>query len=164
MHNLASDSFVINDEAILEIDSYDVPESLTFAYPTRLADSWMALPECIVQRAMGTGPTQLHITLYTGSTSDQDGRKRSRNPLTEYKRKQTIDRRGDYIFDARYEANSNVGHYIVDTIPKILLARKVLSERLGQDVKIDAVLKDSASRMSLELFAAFGIATISTEA
>src|SRR6478736_9968147 len=146
MHNLASDSFVINDEAILEIDSYDVPESLTFAHPTRMADSWMALPECIVQRAMRTGPTRLHIKLFAGITSDLEwARKRTRNPLTEYKRKQIIDRRGDYIFDARYEANSNVGHYVVDTIPKILLARKLLSEKLGQDVEIHAILQEESS-------------------
>ena len=28
---------------------------------------------------------------------------------------------GRFVFDARYEADTNIGHYIVDTIPKVLV-------------------------------------------
>ena len=165
MENYVLDTSSQEGEATVEIDSYNLPESLTFAHSTRMADSWQALPECVVQRAMQVGPASVQISLFTGSTADLGvGHLQTRDPIKRMKRAQTIDRRGDYFFDARYEVDSNVGHYIVDTIPKMLVARDFLSERAGREVELHAILKEGSSPMSFQAFSAFGIPTLATEA
>jgi hypothetical protein len=152
------------DEMIAGIDPYDVPESMTFAHSTRMADSWQALPECILQRAMRVGRGCLKVSTFQGSTADPGAnRLPTRNPMKMVRRAQTVDRHGDYIFDTRYEVDSNVGHYIVDTIPKLLVARELISKREGRNVELHAVLKENSSGMSFQAFHAFGIPTIATE-
>lgn len=155
----------MDTEVTVGIESYDLPESLTFAHSTRTADSWQALPECIVQRAMRVGEASLRVSIVTGSTADLgDSRRQTRNPVKRMKRTQTIDRHGDYFFDTRYEIDTNVGHYIVDTIPKMIVARNALSLREGREIELHAVLKEGSSSMSVEAFRAFGIPTLATEA
>ncbi len=165
MGNPAADVPRIDGGVVVGIEPYDLPESMTFAHSTRMADSWQALPECIVQRAMRVGRASLHVSIFTGSTADLGAnRAPTQNPIKQIKRAQTVDRHGDYLFDTRYEVDSNVGHYIVDTIPKILVAKDFISKREGREVELYAILKEGSSPMSFEIFRAFGIPTLATEA
>ncbi len=165
MENPVPETSLMEGEITVGIDSYDLPESITFGHPTRMGSSWQALPEYILQRAMQVGRASVEISIHTGSTADLDiGRRDTRNPIRKIKRAQTVNRHGDYLFDTRYEVDSNVGHYIVDTIPRVLVARDFLSKREGREVEVHAILKEGSSRMSFEAFHAFGIPTLATEA
>jgi len=164
MGSLVADAPLKDGEMVVGIASYDMPQSMTFAHSTRMADSWQALPECIAQRAMNSGPANVQVSIFEGNTDDLRPRAPTRNPIKQIKRSHTIDRRDTYIFDARYEIDSNVGHYIVDTIPKVLVARDALSKMEGRDVQVHVVLMEASSPMSFQAFEAFGIPTLATEA
>ena len=148
----------------IPIEGYVVPESKTFAHATRMADCWRAAPEEIVQPAMRVGPGELHVAVAEGSTRELNIVRRTRSPLKMLHRKQTMDMAGKYVFDTRYEVDTNIGHYIVDTIPKILSARQALAAASGEKVEIQAVLKEGTSRLSIESFANFSIPVVCTEA
>ncbi len=148
----------------IAIDGYVTPESKTFAHATRMADCWRAAPEEIVQPEMRVGPGELHIHVFEGSTKHLDIVRRTRNPIKMLHRKQTMDLGGRYVFDTRYEVDSNIGHYIVDTIPKVLAARDAISAEVGEAIAIHAVLREGTSRLSRESFANLSIPTLCTEA
>jgi hypothetical protein len=152
-------------DAGVTVDPYRVPESMTFAHSTRMADSWRPTPERIMQPAMQVGPASVHVDVFEGSTAELDiARWRTRHPIKRLKRARTVELRGAFVYDTRYEIDSNVGHYVVDTVPKILAARAAIAECLGADVEVHAILREGTSRMSTEVFQAFGIPTLATEA
>ena len=148
----------------IPIDGYRIPESKTFAHSTRMADSWRPIPEEVVQPEMIVGPAEMQVKVFDSSTKQLNNARRTKNPLKMLHRTQTMDLSGRFVYDARYEVETNVGHYIVDTIPKILAARSAISEDLGKDIAIHAVLREGSSKLSLDIFANFGIPVVSTEA
>ncbi len=148
----------------IPFDGYVIRESKTFAHSTRMADCWRATPEEVGRPEMRVGPGELHIDVFEGSTKQLNIVRRTRNPLTMLHGKQTMDMTGRLVFDTRYETDTNIGHYIVDTIPKILAARKAISAELGDDVEIHAVLKERTSQLSRESFANLSIPVVCTEA
>ena len=118
-----------------------------------------------MQPAMQVGPAQIRIETFEGSTDELDRpRRATRHPLRLLKRRRTVETSGCVVFDTRYEIDTNVGHYLVDTVPKILVARRLLAERYGADVEVRAVLREGSTPMSRDVFAAFGIPTLATEA
>lgn len=148
----------------IPIDGYAIPESRTFAHSTRMADSWRAAPEEVVQPEMRVGAAEVSLKVFDGSTSQLGNVRRTRNPIKMLHRYQTMDLSGRYVYDARYEVDTNVGHYIVDTIPKILVARTAIAADLGKEIDIHAVLREGSSKLSREVFANFGIPVVVTEA
>ena len=148
----------------ISINGYVIPESKTFAHSTRMADSWRAAPERVIQPEMNVGSAEINIKVFDGSTSQLGIARKTRNPLKLLHRRQTLDMTDCFIYDTRYEVDSNVGHYIADTIPKILAAKTSISAATGNEVDVYAILKEGSSRMSVEVFENLGIPVVSTEA
>lgn len=151
-------------ELVAEVPGYTIPESRTFAHRTRLAESWHAFPEEIVWSELEVGGGALTIRVFDGDTGQLDVRRPTKNPLRMARRLATLDLSGKFVFDARYETDTNMGHYVVDTVPRILTARSRLSAELGREVEIQTILRHRPTEMAVQVFRRLGLPVITTEA
>lgn len=146
------------------VPGYDIPESLVFAHSTKMHDAWMALPERIVTPATRVEPFVLTIKVADRNTGELGYLRPTRNPIRLLKRRRTIDMSGRFIYDARYQIDSNMGHYLIVTVARILAARRRLSEELGEDVVIHTILRERPLSMAIQVFEALDLPVIATEA
>ena len=129
-------------EIKIQVKPYTIPSGITFAHSTRMADSWSPHPESIIMPEKKVGSNQLRISIFEGNTDKLRFDRPTKNPIRLLHRLETLDMNGKFIFDARYEVDTNVGHYIVDTIPKILTAREYLSKEMGREIVLYAILRE----------------------
>ena len=152
-------------ELKITIPGFDILESQTFAHSTRIADAHRTSPERILQPAMKVGLGELTVRVFDGSTDElRIKRPRTKNPFRILRRRHTADRSGEYLFDARYEVDTNMGHYLVGVIPFIFAARKQLSAELSQEIEIHVIVRENPNPMVLQIFDAIGIPLMATEA
>ena len=139
--------------------SFPVAPSKMFTYPTRLADSWKpAIQEICLPPYEVTRP-EIVITAGVGSTR-QLGIKNARSIKgrlrSQLKRLMPpIEMHDEYIFDSRYEIDSNIAHVVDNVVSAVLAARNVYS-------RIAVVLGAGASTMATNAFKILGIPTICT--
>lgn len=146
------------------VPGYEIPESRVFAHPTKMADAWSATPEEVVAPAQRVGPTELVVEVADRNTAELGYRRPTRNPVRRMKRWRTIDMSGRFVYDARYQIDSNMGHYLAGTAAKILAARRRLAEEFGEDVAIHVILRDRPLPMAIQVFEALGLPVVTTEA
>ena len=146
-----------------ETPAFTMLATVIFAHRSRVADSWVALPEVIVQSPRHVNQGQVTIQVGRGSTSELNIPFHSRNPLRILDHRRTIELPGKYIFDSRYDTPANIAHQITSVAMRMLLARKEISSRLGRDVEISMILHRGASPMALALHEQLGIPTIQTD-
>ncbi len=151
-------------EIKIQVNSYTIPNGITFAHSTRMADSWTSHSECIIMPEKEVGSNELSVNVFEGNTDQLRLERPTKNPIRLLHRYRNLDMNGKFIFDARYEIDTNVGHYIVDTIPKILTVKECLSKKIGREVDIYAILREQPRKMALDVFEALGIPVIATEA
>ncbi|MBW4693008.1 MAG: hypothetical protein KME27_14735 [Lyngbya sp. HA4199-MV5] len=76
--------------------------------------------------------------------------------------KRSLDYEGHFIFDARGETDKNIAHLLENICTPVLLAKKLLSEKLKRPVEINVVLKENASNLSKDLFSTLNIPILCT--
>ncbi|MBD2113750.1 MULTISPECIES: glycosyltransferase family 61 protein [Cyanophyceae] len=144
-----------------------IPASMIFSHPTALGDTLRPAIERIFLPEEYLHPLQVKIDVKTGQTGPRKpGSQRSKiyKALCKaVKGTQVLDYPEKFLFDGRQELDTNIGHVIENLAAPALLAKQMLSKRLGQDVDVHVVLRERAPNLAREVFATLGIPVIYTD-
>lgn len=152
----------------IEVPEIIMEPSAMFAYPTCMADVYTPSIEqiCLPERRF----PQLNMNIrvapgHTGARTTGSIGWKLYNTLSRVTRSATptLTFPDQFIFDARFDTEKNIGHVIDHAITPVLFAQKKLSERLNRDVKIHVILIERASELGLQAYEALGIPTICTD-
>jgi hypothetical protein len=141
---------------------YHVPESILFAYPTRLSASWEVRPEKIIKDSLDVDRGEIRIQVKEETTQERCGR--SKNPLRWVRGHSNLRLPDKLVFDGRFETDKNIAHVMREVVARVLLARKSLAPVLGFEPEIHVILRAGASRMSQEIHRIIGIPVILSDA
>jgi hypothetical protein len=141
---------------------YHLPESILFAYPTRMSASWEILPEKIIKEPLDADPGEIRVVVSHGTS--RETRNRSKNPLRWLAARSTLKLSDQFIYDARFETDGNIAHQIQYVAAPVLLARQSLAPVLGAEPEIHVILRSGASGMSQEIHRILGIPVILSDA
>jgi capsular polysaccharide biosynthesis protein len=140
-----------------------IPSAIVLGHKTYLLDAWLQIPEKIILPEVKTTGGGFDLEIINGSTNDLDYFRPKRNPLKFLKRQNTTTIEKKVIFDARYEVDTNISHYLLDTLTRILIARDVLSQNGMQSAEIVVILKENSSELARNFFKTLNYQTIETE-
>jgi Glycosyltransferase 61 len=145
--------------------SISVAQSKIFTHPTRLADCWVpAIQEINLPGYQLTRP-KIEIVVEESRTGLL-GRSRNINSLKNYKlalksvRKKflsAIQLNDRYLFDSRYEIDSNISHLLDNVVPAVLLARQTFPSLV-------VIMRSKATTMAKTVFDLLRIPIICTDA
>ena len=141
-----------------------IPPGMVFGHRTQLLDAWQKMPEKIILPEIRSTGGQMDVEILDSPTHDLTVRRRTKNPIRLFRRTRTISIENRIIFDARYETDSNVSHYLLDTMPRILLAKELLSSHGIDEARLLVVLRERAHPVAKRFFGSLGIETFETEA
>jgi hypothetical protein len=149
------------------LPGFTAEPSMTFAYPTRLADLYTPEVERIYLPERHYPEVTVDITVKTGDTAERpcktiktkayQGLRRALNQISR------LDRSGQFIFDARFDTDKNISHVIDNIAFPVLFAQRALSKQLGQAITIHVVLREKAISLATRVYEALGIPIICTD-
>ncbi|MBD2023237.1 glycosyltransferase family 61 protein [Leptolyngbya sp. FACHB-711] len=149
------------------IPGYVVDSALMFAYPTCAADVYTAFTETILlpEESVPEKNVQIQVNSKdTGARQTGSWKWKVHNKLNQaLKGSETLDFSGRFVYDGRYDTEKNISHIIDNVATPVLLAKKALSEHLGQEAKIYVVLNASATELARQVYDGLGIPTICTD-
>jgi ribosomal protein L20 len=133
----------------LPSESISIAASKLFTYPTRMANCWApAIQEIylsgylrsrprteilVEDNATSTGRKKKAVNLWTGYRGAISNIYRSLLP--------TIEMNADYVFDARYDADGNISHVLINIAPAALMVQRAIPS-------VVAVLRADATAMA----------------
>lgn len=140
-----------------------IPCGIVLGHRTHLLDAWLKIPEKIILPEVKTTGGRFDLEIINGSTNDLDYFRPNKNPLKILKRQHTTNISNQVIFDARYEVDSNISHYLLDTLTRILIAKDLMNKNGMQDTEIIVILKENPSQLAKNFFKTLNYQTIETE-
>lgn len=150
-----------------KVSKFTTQYSTFFTYPTYTADVYKATIEEVRLPVIEYPEINVKISAtpgYTGLNQNCTFRRTLLNKLKNPTQKRLIlDYSGQFIYDSRYDTEKNIGHVIDHIFTQVLLAQKLLSERLKRQIKIHVVLRANAAEMGRSAYEAIGIPTICTD-
>ncbi|MFQ4139617.1 glycosyltransferase 61 family protein [Nodosilinea sp. PGN35] len=144
-----------------------IPASMIFSYPTALGDTLRPAIERIFLPEEYLHPLQVKIDVssrQTGPREPVSKRARLHKALRNaVKGVQVLDYPERFLFDGRKELDTNIGHVIENLAAPALLAKQMLSKRLGQDIDVHVILRERAPGLAREVFETLKIPVIYTD-
>ncbi|WP_190740726.1 glycosyltransferase 61 family protein [Phormidium tenue] len=140
---------------------------MIFSHPTALGDTLRPAIERIFMPEEYLHPLHLKIDVTSGQTGPRKwGSKRWKLYKKLYsmvKGVQILDCSEKFLFDGRSELDTNIGHVIENIAAPALLAKQMLSKRLGQNIDVHVILKERAPNLAREVFETLKIPVIYTD-
>ena len=123
-----------------------------------MLNSWTPAIQEINLVGSSITPPEIEVSVREGSTRSL-GIKQTRNPLKAayHKLLRPIHRNNEYVFDSRYEIDTNIAHVLDNTVSAALIARKTYP-------KITVILRSNACAMAQTAFNLLGIPILCTDA
>jgi hypothetical protein len=150
-----------------KIPGFTMESAMIFSHTTRLADLYTPSPEQIYLPEKFFPDVDVNIEVQTENTGPQmTGSQRwkfAKRLASLVKGDSTIDRQGQFIFDARFDTDKNPSHVIDNICLPILYAQQVISEHLDQDVKIQVILTETPSSLARQMYETLDIPVICTD-
>jgi len=148
---------------IKQFDEHTIPGGTVFGHRTHLLDAWTRMPEIITLPDIKVIGGAFEIELTDGDTNSLGYTNSTNNPIRLIKQRTNTQVPERYIYDARYEVDTNVGHYLIDTVTKILLAYQMLEINGKDRDKLVVIIRSKPDRIARELFSTLGIPVIETD-
>lgn len=149
------------------LPAINIPASMIFSHPTALGDTLRPAIERIFMPEEYLHPLQIRIDVTSGQTGPRKwGSKRwklYKKLYTMVKGVQVLDCAEKFLFDGRSELDTNIGHVIENLAAPALLAKQMLSKRLGHDIDVHVILKERAPNLAREVFQTLNIPVIYTD-
>jgi hypothetical protein len=138
----------------------EIPASSMFTYPTRLSDTWMPAIQRVLLPQLQVRRPEIKFIGRSRSISTA-GTSASNLIGSAFKRalqkvRPSIDIGSDYLFDARYDTDSNVAHVLCNIASMVLAIR---NECPG----IRVILRSNATSMARSVFALLKLSTLCTD-
>jgi Glycosyltransferase 61 len=145
----------------------NIPASMIFSHPTALGDTLRPAIERIFMPEEYLHPLQVKIDVNSDQTGPRKwGSRRWKLYKAMYnavKGVQVLDHPEKFLFDGRPELDTNIGHVIENIAAPALLAKQILSKRLGQSINVHVILRERAPNLAQEVFETLGIPVIYTD-
>jgi hypothetical protein len=163
--NLQADSACLKFQ--VDVPGYDQEPSAIFTYPSHMADLYMAAIEQIHVPGKTVAPLQTQIQVapkHTGAKVNGSLAWKVYRGLTNvFQTRPTLELPDQYIFDARFDADSNISHILENIATPVFLAQKVISNYLNKDIKIQVIVRKRVSKLALETYETLQIPLICTD-
>ncbi len=146
----------------LSSKTIDVPPSMRFTYPTRLANAGTASIMQIYMPGHKVNKPELKISIRPDSTQSLEIKpKKKYHPKRLYKilyKKITplIQMEDEYIFDARYDVDGNMAHILTNVVPALLAAKEIVPQ-------ITVILRSKACSMAINAYKLLGFDVLCTD-
>jgi hypothetical protein len=152
-----------------EVPDLIVEPTLIFNYPTALVDVYSPAVEQIYQPAFNYQVTNAVVNVASSIThqkKDESWRRKTLHQVAQlfHAKEEIVDCSGQFIFDTRWEQGIHIGHVLQKLVTPLLYAQKLLSEHLGKEIKMTAIVSNNAPKIACQVYQTLGISIIQTNA
>lgn len=153
-----------------KVPGLEVASSMMYCFPTGAMDVWRPAAEPVIMPAKYLEPFEGEVRVKSGvATTESAALSRKRKAQLFLSRairgEKTLDYSGKFIFDARFDVFTNIGHILENVATRVLLAKKFLSEHFQKDIEIHVVLGSRVPKysMTMEVYRLLGFPLIFTD-
>lgn len=133
-------------------------------------DVWRPAAEQVIMPTQYLAPFEVEVKVNSGTATTKLAalsrkRKAQLLLLKTIRGEKTLDYSGKFIFDARFDVFTNIGHILENVATRVFFAKKLLSEHFQKDIEIHVVLGSRVPKysMPMEVYRLLGVPIIFTD-